>query len=93
MIHYSKDGLTIPEHHEVMNRVELHSLMDPDSLLPRHHFLMSTDFTLLGSGATSDRLVWLANMDSALATSALSCASTLTPAKKARFSQAVYEGD
>jgi hypothetical protein len=30
-----QDGLTIPEHHDIINRVEAHSLMDPDRLLPR----------------------------------------------------------
>jgi hypothetical protein len=94
VIHYKgKDGLTVPEHHEVMNWVELRSLTDPHSLIPQHRYLMSTDFTLLGSGPTSNRLVWLADMDSALAAFALSHAGTLTPAAEAHFSQAVYKGD
>jgi hypothetical protein len=93
VIHYKgNDGLMILEHHEIMNRVESHSLMDPDSLLPQHCHLMSTDFTLLGSGPASDRLIWLADMDSALAASALSHTGTLTLIAEAHFSQALYEG-
>jgi hypothetical protein len=39
VIHYrGKDSLTIPEHHDIINRVESHSLTDPDLLLPRHQF-------------------------------------------------------
>ncbi len=37
VIHYhGQDGLMIPEHHEIINRVEAHALTDPDRLLPRH---------------------------------------------------------
>ncbi len=76
-----------------MHWVESHSSTDPDCLLPWHHYLMLTDFTLLGSVPTSDRFVWLANMDSALAASALSRTGTLTPAAEAHFSLVVYDGD
>jgi hypothetical protein len=35
VLHYHrKDGLTIPEHQDIMNQVKSHSLTDPDSLLP-----------------------------------------------------------
>ena len=57
VLHYrGKDGLTIPEHQDIMNQVESHSLTDPDSLLPRHRLLIDADFGVLGSGPTSDRL-------------------------------------
>jgi hypothetical protein len=88
VIHYrGKDGLTIPEHHDIINWVKAHSLTDPDNLLPHHRFLMSTDFALLGSGPASDRLIWLADMGSACAASTLSCAGTLTHAAMVHFSQ------
>ena len=88
VIHYhGQDGLTIPEHHDIINRIEAHSLTDPDHLLPRHPFLMDADFEALGSGPTSDRLVWLADMDSAIAVSTLSHAGTLTPAAEEHFAQ------
>ncbi len=55
VIHYpGQDGLIIPEHHDIINRVKAHSLKDPDRLLPRHHFLMDADFKALGKGPTSD---------------------------------------
>jgi hypothetical protein len=88
VIHYcGKDGLTIPEHHDIINRVKAHSLTDPDNLLPHHRFLMSTDLALLGSGRASDQLIWLAGMDSACAAFALSCAGTLAHAATVHFPQ------
>jgi hypothetical protein len=57
VLHYrGKDGLTIPEHQDIMNQVKSHSLTDTDSLLPRHWLLIDADFGVLGSGPTSDRL-------------------------------------
>jgi hypothetical protein len=75
----------IPEHHDIINRVEAHLLTDPDNLLPHHRFLMSTDFALLGSGPTSDQFIWLANMDSACAAATLSPGGTLTHAATVHF--------
>ncbi len=67
-IHFrGKDGLAIPEHQEVMNKVEEHALTDPETLLPRHRHLLEEDFEALGGGQTSDRLLWLASMESATA--------------------------
>jgi hypothetical protein len=35
VIHYcGKDGLTMPEHHKILNQVEEHAFTNPDSLLP-----------------------------------------------------------
>ncbi len=48
---------------------------------------MDADFKVLGSGPTSDRLIWLANMDSAVAVSTLSHAGTLTPAVEEHIAQ------
>jgi hypothetical protein len=68
MIHFqSTDGLTIPEHHEILNRIESYSLAGPDTLLPRHQSLYVADFAALGSGSTSHQLLWLANMETAVA--------------------------
>ncbi len=88
MIHYrGQNGLTIPEYHDIIIRIEAHSLTDPDHLLPRHRFLMDANFEALGSSLTSDQLVWLADMDSAIAVSMLSHAGTLTPAAEEHFAQ------
>lgn len=51
LIHYrGQDGLTIPEHHEIYNRVEEYAAIDPETILPRHRYLFDTDFEALGSG-------------------------------------------
>ncbi len=53
MIHFwSTDGLTIPEHYEILNRIESYSLADTDTLLPRHQSLYTADFAALGGGPT-----------------------------------------
>jgi hypothetical protein len=88
VLHYrGKDGLMIPEHQDIMNQVESHSLTDPDSLLPQHRLLMDADFGVLGSDPTSDRLTWLADMNSTIVASNLSQAGTLTPAAEAYFAE------
>jgi hypothetical protein len=48
---------------------------------------MDVDFVVLGSGPTSDRLTWLADMNSAIAVSNLSQAGSLTPAAEAYFAE------
>jgi hypothetical protein len=54
MIHFwSMDRLTIPEHHEILNRIESYSLADPDILLPRHWSSYAVDFAALGGGPIS----------------------------------------
>jgi hypothetical protein len=88
-IHYrGKDGLSIPEHQEIMNRVEEHAYTDPDTLLPRHRHLLGEDFKVLGSGQTSNRLLWLASMESATAVSTLVKMGTLPPKAVALFNVA-----
>jgi hypothetical protein len=87
LIHYKgKDGLTLTDHHEILNCVEGYSLIDPETLFPRHRFLLDVDFETLGSGPTSHCLLWLAGMESAVATSQLALSGTLTPEAMAYFS-------
>jgi hypothetical protein len=58
LIHcWGKDGLTIPEHHKIINHIEECSSIDPKSLLPRHCHLFGTDFETLGSGPTAHHLL------------------------------------
>jgi hypothetical protein len=88
-IHFKgKDGLTIPEHHDIINRVEGLALADPDMLLPWHHLLFNADFEALGSGPTLHRCLWLADMDTAMATLILARLRTLTPEAETYFLQA-----
>ncbi len=85
-IHYcGSDGLTLPEHHDIINCVEEHASTDPKSLLLRHRFLSEMDFEALGSGPSTQRLMWLANLDSAIAASALAWLGSLTPAAILHF--------
>ena len=70
LTHYRRqDSLTIPEHHKIINRIEECFSTDPESLLLRHRHLFNTEFETLGSGPTAHCLLWLADMDAALATS------------------------
>jgi hypothetical protein len=64
-----KDVFTIPKHHNILNQVKEYSMVDPEILLPCHCFLYNTDFAALGSGPTSHCLLWLADMEAAVATS------------------------
>jgi hypothetical protein len=43
-----------------------------------HRFLLEADFGALGDGPTSNRLLWLANMDSAILAATLAELGTLT---------------
>ncbi len=70
-----------------MNRVEEHAFTNPDSSLPRHRYLLDTDFEALGSGSTPDQYHWLADMESAVAASGLSRAGTLTPEATTHFAR------
>ena len=89
VIHFKiRDLLTVPEHHEILNRIESYSLVDPDILLPRHWFLFEADFQALGCVPTSHRCLWLADMETAVAASNLARAGTLTSLVIAHFSQA-----
>ena len=89
LIHYKdRDGFTSLEQQEIFNKVEEFALRDPDTLLPHHRCLFQADFKTLGSGHTSDRLFWLANMNTAIATSDLARAGTLNPEATAYFSVA-----
>jgi hypothetical protein len=74
-----------PEHHEIINRIEEYFTIDPDSILPRHCHLLDTDFEALGSGPTSDRLLWLADVDTALTVSGLATSGALSHEAQAYF--------
>jgi hypothetical protein len=59
--------------------------VDPETLLPQHRSLLEADFESLGNGSTVNRLIVLANVDSAIAASTLSRLGTLSPAAAAHF--------
>jgi hypothetical protein len=87
IIHFrGKDGLTIPKHQDILNRVEEYSMVNCEILLPSHRFLHNTDFAALGSGPISHCLLWLADMEEAIATSQLALTGTLTPEALTYFS-------
>jgi hypothetical protein len=87
VIHFKgKDGWTLPEQHTIMSKVSEYSMIDPDTILPRHRFLFDADFDALGCGPTSHRLLWLAEVDTALSASTLSQLGSLTPQASAFFS-------
>jgi hypothetical protein len=76
----------MPEHNQIINWVEEYSLIDPKDLLPRHQYLLDTDFEALGSGPTIDRQIWLANFTSARAAARLLQAGTLTSDAEIHYS-------
>ena len=86
MIHFhSTDGLTIPEHHKILTQMECYSLVDPNTLLPRHRILLDADFESLGNGPTLHQLLWLANMTSAMSAAHLAHSGTLSDAALTHF--------
>ena len=88
MIHFrSTDGLTIPEHHEILDQIERYVLVDPETLLLRHQTLLVTDFESLGSGPTSHQLLWLANMSLAMSAANLAQSGILSDSALAHFSR------
>ena len=87
VIHYKgRDGWTLPDQHAILSKVEEYALIDPETILPRHRFLFDTDFEALGSGPTTHRLFWLAEVDAALAATTLYHEGLLTPAALDYFS-------
>jgi hypothetical protein len=86
-IHFKgNNGLTMPQQHDIIDRVDAYVLVNPDTLLPRHWLLFETDFEALGSGTAPHPLLWLADIDLALAKSFLSQLGSLTPTAQAFFS-------
>jgi hypothetical protein len=71
---------------DVFDQITEYSLIDPKMLFPRHRHLLDINFEVLESGLTSHRLVWLADMESALSASALSQLGCLTPQAATHFS-------
>jgi hypothetical protein len=79
-IHFKeKEGWTMPQLQDIANQINEYSLMDPDLLLPCHRSLFDAKFETLGHGPTSHRLLWLADMDSAIAAFHLAKMGLLTP--------------
>jgi hypothetical protein len=70
------DNAAVTEHHQPINK---YSLMDPDLLLTLNRFLVDAKFEALGRGPTSHQLLWLADMDSAIAALHLAKMGSLTP--------------
>jgi hypothetical protein len=78
-IHYKgKEEWTMPQIQEIIEKVDEYSLLDPKTLLPRHRFLLDTNFSTLSDRPTSHRLLWLVDMDSAISAAALAQSGTLT---------------
>ena len=74
----------------VINHVEEYFTIDPDSILPGHRHLLDTDFEALGSGPTSNRLLWLANVDTALTVSGLATLGALSRDAQDYFDTPIY---
>ena len=68
----------MPQIHNIIAKVNGYLLLDPETLLPRHRFLLEADLGTLGDLPTSNRLLWLADMDLAILAAALIELGTLT---------------
>ena len=62
------DGLTEPEHTNIIRLVDNLLHTDPTHLLPQHRQLLQQDFCQLGEGTSVDRQYWIASMHSAIQT-------------------------
>jgi hypothetical protein len=69
----------MPQLLDTVNRINESSLMGPDLLLPCHKSLFDAKFETLGCRLTSHRLLWLADMDSAIVALHLAEMGLLTP--------------
>jgi hypothetical protein len=86
-IHFKgKRGWTMPQIQDVFDQIMEYLLIDTEMLLPRHRHLLDINFEVLGSGPTSHRLVWLADVEFALSASTLSQLGCLTPQAATHFS-------
>ncbi len=68
----------MPQIQDIIAKVNGYSLLDPEALLPPQRFLLEADFGALGDGPTSNRLLWLADMDSEILAATLAELGTLT---------------
>ena len=62
------DGLTKPEHKNIIRLAYNLLDTDPNDLLPQHRYLLEEDFLQLGEGPSINRQYWIASMQSALDT-------------------------
>ena len=67
----SLEGKTCAQHKKIIDRVKHSMTIDPDALLPQHRSLLEVDYRQLGSGSTTDRQIWLADIDSAISAAAV----------------------
>jgi hypothetical protein len=86
-MHYScQEGITLVQHWQILQSVFDNIYTDPDTLLPRHWYLLKTNPTTLGGGSTANRWLWLASLESAQSVAELSHTGMLTESAKEYFS-------
>jgi hypothetical protein len=73
------EGRTQEEHRQVMDEVRKLLDVDPEELLPCHRDMLQEDFHHLGEGSTTAWLLWLDNIESALAERRATLISERTP--------------
>jgi len=67
-VHYKKlDGLTLAQHDQIFKKVMKPMWTDPSDLLTKHRHLLEEDFEKLGDNTADARKIWIASMESALA--------------------------
>jgi hypothetical protein len=50
-----QEGITLEQHHQILQQVFDNIHMDPDTLLPRHWYLLEINPATLGGGSSANR--------------------------------------
>ncbi len=86
-MHYSGwDSITLGQHRQILQQAFDKVYADPDTLLPRHRYLLEIDPATLGDGSTTNQQVWLASLKSAQSAAELSKVGALAKTAKEYFS-------
>jgi hypothetical protein len=70
--HFTVEGRTPAQHHQIIADLEELMTVDPSTLLPKYrHLYEDKDFEALGRGSSTNKLSWIAAARSAIAASAI----------------------
>jgi hypothetical protein len=70
--HFTIEGRTPAQHHQIIADLEGLMTVDPSTLLPKYrHLYEDEDFEALGRGSSTNKLYWIAAARSAIAASAI----------------------
>jgi hypothetical protein len=86
-MHYiGHEGITLEQHRQILQQVFDNTHTGPDTLLPRHQYLLETNPTTLGGESTANKRVWLVSLESAQSKTEHSQTGMLPESAKEYFS-------